>query len=121
MNRDFQQVKGLFIPLLIICLAAAGACFFTLIPGKHSYSYFVFLRLVVTVAACFGIWLSFRITKFPLYFVFGLLATIFNPIVPFRFHVEVWHVIDLAAGITLLVMMITLGFLIFRKRDRESV
>ena len=64
------------------------------------YGYYTLLRLVVCFTAVFLAWFSYKAQKISWAWMMGLLALIFNPIIPLYFGRELWIVVDLiAAGI----------------------
>lgn len=80
------------------------------------YGYFQLLRLVVSGACAFLIYREFtRVGLGPWTLGLGLLALIFNPIVPVHLARSVWAVVDVGAAV-----MLTLHFRASRKGRSPS-
>lgn len=64
------------------------------------YGYYVFLRLVITVSACFAALVAFRREERvgAIVVVNGLLALLFNPVIPVYLTRELWAPIDMATA-----------------------
>lgn len=67
------------------------------------YGYYTILRLVACGVFAFAAFVAFERKSKVLPWVYGLLALIFNPIIKIYLPKEIWAVIDIAAGILLLV------------------
>jgi hypothetical protein len=65
------------------------------------YSYYQLLRLAVTGIAAWLALQSYSNNEKPASCVFIAIALILNPILPFRFAKETWHVVDGAAAIAI--------------------
>lgn len=66
--------------------------------------YYNFLRFCVTGLSAYFFVEEYKSTggRFELLvLLFGVMAILFNPILPFKFEKETWHVIDIAGAITL--------------------
>jgi len=65
------------------------------------YGYYTFLRLVVTLGAALLSWLEFsgarRLTVWAT--IFGLVALLFNPLVPVHLYRDVWAILDITTAI----------------------
>lgn len=67
------------------------------------YGYYTILRLVACGVFAFAAFIAFERKSKALPWVYGFLALIFNPIIKIYLPKEIWAVIDIAAGILLLV------------------
>lgn len=65
------------------------------------YGYYTFLRLVVTVGAVGLGWIEYqqshRLTVWVV--LFGLIALLFNPLIPVHLNREAWAVVDIIGAI----------------------
>ena len=68
---------------------------------KHPYGYYKLLRWVVCGANVFAGFISMEQEKKTWVWVFGIIAVLFNPIIPFRLDRDTWHVIDLIVAVIL--------------------
>lgn len=86
-------------------IAAIYICAVMLFVGAAPlpYGYYTLLRLVACGVFAFAAFIAFERKSKVLPWVYGLLALIFNPIIKIYFPKEIWAVIDIAAGILLLV------------------
>jgi hypothetical protein len=93
---DRKRIVEVFFTVLVAVLLLIAA------TGKHSYSFYVVLRLVVTVGAVS--W-AVRVYQAKLYgwiWPFAVVALLMNPFVPIRMHRADWQPIDLCLSLLLL-------------------
>jgi len=68
---------------------------------KQQYSYYTFTRWAVVATSFYFIYKSFDRKQFGLVIYFSIIVILFNPLKPFWFQKETWHLIDwLVAAIT---------------------
>jgi hypothetical protein len=67
------------------------------------YGYYMLLRIVATGIFVWAAFVAYERKNDVLPWVFGLLAILFNPIIKIHLPKELWAVIDVAAGVFLLV------------------
>ncbi|HOT40920.1 MAG TPA: hypothetical protein PKV08_06840, partial [Candidatus Syntrophosphaera thermopropionivorans] len=95
--EDGQKEKkwSIYIYPLIALLLVIGGIF------HIEYSFYIFLRVIVFIAAIYLIYLHFKLYKMRSIFIylFILTALIFNPIIMFKFKKGIWTVIDIIAAI----------------------
>jgi len=73
------------------------------------YGYYTLVRLVVTLVALFTAWHAVALSRSPLWVgVMGLIAILFNPVVPVFLPRETWFFIDLTVAATLMLYAVTL-------------
>ena len=80
---------------------AAGIAFYA--TAKHPYNFYTLTRWIVFAACCWGVFLCRgRALPFlaPAYIV---VALTFNPILPFHFSRSTWQILDVAAGVFMLL------------------
>ena len=82
---------------------AAGLAFWAV--SKHPHGFYVLMRWVVCLTCIWGIVLSYRRPWPSLAPVYGLLAIVYNPLLPFHFGRLTWHNIYIAAGFVLLATL----------------
>ena len=82
-------------------LAAALLLFWAL--GGHPYSYYQFLRWAVLIAGAYSSYDAYENKKVAWAWIFGIMAVLFNPIIPFYMSKETWQTVDLIGGIIFLV------------------
>ena len=96
-KEEGQKEKkwSIYICPLIALLLVIGGIF------RIEYSFYIFLRLIVFIAAIYLIYLHFKLYKIRSIFIylFILTALIFNPIIMFKFKKGIWTVIDIIAAI----------------------
>ena len=68
---------------------------------RHLYSYYKLLRWVVCGATVYSGFLAMEQEKKAWVWAFGIIAVLFNPIIPFRLDRETWHIIDLIVAVIL--------------------
>jgi hypothetical protein len=97
MDKDLIKYKKIVSIIAIIMLLLA-------IPsGIWPYGYYQILRWVVAGAALFILWIAYNFKKQAWIWIMGVIAILFNPIVPINLVKETWLVIDfIAAGLFLI-------------------
>jgi hypothetical protein len=65
------------------------------------YGYYQALRVIVTAIAVWLATQSHGTKEMPAVFVFGVVAVVLNPILPFRFTKEAWRLLDAGAAIVI--------------------
>lgn len=69
------------------------------------YGYYTLLRIAVTVAAVWSAWAFCARVRTGWAVAFGVVALVFNPIIPVYLDRETWTVIDVGAGALFLVSL----------------
>jgi hypothetical protein len=72
---------------------------------EHPYGYFTLLRWVVCATAIYTAYLSTTVNRVPWAWVFGLIALLFNPLIPVRIDRATWAYLDVAVGILFLISL----------------
>lgn len=72
----------------------------------HPYGYYQLLRWVVAVAGAFSAYSAYEHENNTWAWIFGIIAVLFNPIIPFTFAKETWQVIDVATAIVIFINII---------------
>jgi hypothetical protein len=99
-----------------IVLTALAAIFLLIASqGRHSYGFYIVLRLVCCVGAVYWAARLYRVGPQGWLWAFAAVAVLLNPILPVRMHRADWQPIDLALGILLLGWS---GYWTFRKPSR---
>lgn len=71
--------------------------------AEHQYGYFTLLRFVVFGICGYGAYISFGLNKIGWIWTFGVIAVVFNPIIPIHLDRDTWKMVDLGvAGILVL-------------------
>jgi hypothetical protein len=71
--------------------------------SRHPYGYFTLLRWVVCGVAAYSAYVSTTEKRIPWAWIFGIVALIFNPLIPARINRATWTYVDVAAGILFLL------------------
>ncbi len=96
-------MKKISISWLIACLITAGMLVFAL--TKLPYDYYKLLRFIVFGTASYGAFMSIKIKVYGWIWILGIIALIFNPIIPVYLSKGIWAVIDI---ITALIFIISI-------------
>jgi hypothetical protein len=83
--------------------ALAAAALLLLALANLPYGYYTFLRLVVSIVACFGLYRAFRQGYEGWALLLGGMALLFNPIIPVHLDRDLWKVLDLFAAACFLI------------------
>jgi hypothetical protein len=70
--------------------------------GRHSYAFYILLRLIVTVGAVYWAWNVYELGSRGWVWIFSAVALLMNPFLPIRMHRPDWQPIDLCLGVFLL-------------------
>lgn len=71
--------------------------------GDHPYGYYQFLRWAIMIIGAYSAYLSYENKNIVWAWIFGIMAILFNPIIPFYLSKEMWQLIDWASAIVFLV------------------
>lgn len=91
---------------MIARLIASGMLFLAL--SRHPYSYYILLRWVVCGTSAYGAFKSVELEKSGWAWVFGIIALLFNPIIPVHLSREIWAPIDIMASLIFVVSIFTI-------------
>lgn len=85
--------------------------------GLWPYGYYILLRWVVAGTGIFAAYISYNLGKTPWVVILGLVALLFNPIVPVHLSKDTWVFIDFIAAILFLA---TIPILKLPKKDEPK-
>ena len=71
--------------------------------SRHPYGYYTLMRWAVCGATSYCAYLSITFKQIPWAWAFGLIALLFNPLIPARIDRATWAYLDVIAGIFLLL------------------
>jgi hypothetical protein len=98
------MTQGLAMKLSLSSIARiVGSILLFWALSKHPYGYFTLLRWVVCAIAVYTAYLSTIVNRVPWAWVFGLIALLFNPLIPVRIDRVTWAYLDVAIGIFFLL------------------
>ena len=70
--------------------------------ARHPYGYYTLLRFVVCGVGAYGVYFSSEIIISKGWaWIFGIIAILFNPIIPIHLDRDTWAVIDVAVAVIL--------------------
>jgi len=96
MDKEIIKYKNIVSTISIVMLLLA-------IPTFWAYGYYVLLRWVVTISALFLLSLAYESKKTFWLFLMGMVAILFNPIIPVNLDKETWVVIDFIVATIFLI------------------
>lgn len=67
------------------------------------YGYYMLLRIIACGAFAYACLIAYRMRGGILPWAYGLLAVVFNPLIPIRLSKGTWMVVDIIAGATLIL------------------
>ena len=73
---------------------------------NHPYGYYQLLRWVVMIVGAYSAYSVYEDKNNTWAWIFGAIAVLFNPIIPFTFAKETWQVIDIATAIVIFINVI---------------
>jgi len=86
-------------------LLAAILLFWAL--ADNPYGYYQLLRWVVTIIAIHNAYKAYNLERIGWTWVFGIIALLFNPILPFYLERDTWQIIDVIAGIVFMISVLS--------------
>ena len=96
MDAELNNKKNVILSIAVAFLLMA------MFDGL-SYEFFIILRFVVFSGSAYVAWLAYELQGGKWTWVFGLIAVLFNPIIPIHLTREIWMPIDLVTAIFLFV------------------
>lgn len=73
--------------------------------GNHPYAYYQFLRWAVCGVTGYGAFTAHERKNVVWVWTFGVMAVVFNPIVPFYLQRETWQLLDIVAAVVLVISL----------------
>jgi hypothetical protein len=71
--------------------------------GNWPYGYYQLLRWAVLIIGAYSAYLAYEKGKVTWAWIFGIIAVLFNPILPFYLSKNTWQFIDIAAAIVFFI------------------
>jgi hypothetical protein len=87
---------------------------------KHPYGYYTLLRFVVCGVTAYSAYLAVELKKNGWAWTFGIIALLFNPIIPFHLGRDIWQIVDVGVAILLLVSLFLLKEPRIKSLDRQK-
>lgn len=75
--------------------------------GSWPYGYYQLLRWTVLAVGTYSAYLAYKSQLIGWTWAFGIIALLFNPIIPFYFAKGTWQVMDIAVAIIFIVSMVS--------------
>lgn len=95
MDKEIIKYKNIASVITIVMLLVAIA--------DLPYGYYTLLRCVVTASAIFLVWTAYESKRTFWLFLMGIVAILFNPLIPIHLDKETWVIIDFIVAILFLV------------------
>lgn len=73
--------------------------------ADHAYGYYTFLRWITCGVAAYFAYIAYEGRKNTWAWILGIMALIFNPIIPFHLDRGTWALIDIIVGVLMLVSL----------------
>jgi len=102
MSESFFDKRPFFWGGIFIALMLFGAL------APWPYVYYRLLRLIVCVASVFVVLVTYSLKQIWWTCIFGLIALLFNPLIPIHLSREIWQPIDVICAILFVVVSIVL-------------
>lgn len=84
-----------------VVLCAVTLCFAAV--ADLPYGFYRLLRWIVCAVSIGLVVESYRRSQMTWVWIFGIVALVFNPFIRMTFEKDVWRILDVAAGISLLI------------------
>lgn len=96
--------KGSFMKSFTIARLVAAAALLVAL-GRLPYSYYTLMRLLCCTVAAYGAYLAVERQQRVWFWIFGVVALLFNPFLPIRLDRATWAVLDVAAALLILASL----------------
>jgi hypothetical protein len=93
---------------IIFWLKLVGIAFLLISFLKLPYGFYTLLRIVITGTATYSTYIYYKAEKKFWMWTLGVIAILFNPIVPIYLEKETWKVIDITTAIIFLISIFNL-------------
>ncbi|MCX6760965.1 MAG: hypothetical protein NTZ84_02610 [Candidatus Nealsonbacteria bacterium] len=77
--------------------------------GNNSYGYYQLLRWTILAIGAYSAYSAYKLGSKFWSWIFGIIAILFNPIIPFAFQRETWQIIDLVVAIIFFASFLKYG------------
>jgi len=81
--------------------------------ADNPYGYYQILRWVILAVGAYSAYSAYKLENKAWLWIFGIIAILFNPIIPFTFQRETWQFIDVAVAVIFLASF-------FDKNERKN-
>jgi len=102
--------KEIFFPSIIIAILLIIAIF-----PISEYGYYIFLRWIVCLSSVFFAYLAYQVGKKYWAWIMGIIAVLFNPIIPIYLKKEIWGPIDIISAVIYLI-----SFFILKEKKSKA-
>lgn len=102
--------KQIVIPSIIVMILLLIAIF-----PIEEYGYYILLRWIVCITAIYIAYFSYETEKIYWTWVMGIIAFIFNPLIPFHLGKDIWIVVDFIAAV-----IFGTNMFIFKRKNKRA-
>jgi len=88
--------------------------------GSWPYAYYQILRWVVCAVAVYSSYFAYQLKKISWAWIFGIIAVLFNPILPIYFTKEIWQLVDIIVAVIFFVSLFILKDKKIHKKNRKE-
>jgi hypothetical protein len=106
-----KRTLGLYVAWLVAAVMLVLA-----VTGRHPYSFYTLLRWISCAVFAFSAFTASQENRVPWAWIFGVLAVLFNPIVPVHLQRDTWQMIDWAA----IGVIVVAGIVFWRPRHQSE-
>lgn len=82
--------------------------FLLLALENQPYGYYILLRFIVCGVSAYGAFFASRLGETGWIWILGIIAVLFNPIIPIHLDRETWAIVDLGVAVILIVSLFLL-------------
>ena len=100
-----KKIRG-FLPFIIARVIAITLLFLAL--GQLPYGFYKILRFVVCGVGAYGAYFSKNLEKIGWAWTFGIIAVLFNPLIPVHLDRPTWAIIDVIVAVVIIVSLFLL-------------
>jgi len=81
-------------PAVYVAWLIAAVMLLFAVTGRHPYSFYTLLRWICCAVFAYSAFIASERNRVPWAWIFGVLAVLFNPIIPVHLQRETWQIVD---------------------------
>lgn len=109
-SGDIWDIMGYLVARIVAVILLFWAL------DKHSYGYYTLLRFVVCGVSAYGAYFAVELGKNGWAWTLGIIAILFNPLIPIHLDKDTWAVIDSGVAIVLVISL----FLLRKPKSKKA-
>ena len=85
------------------------------------YGYYRLLRVIVCGVACYSLYISLMLEAKGWLWAFGIIAVLFNPLIPIHLTREIWAAFDIGAAVIFIISIFVIGWVLYKAQIYANI